>query len=356
MKKTAYLGFSLLLILALAAPGNAQNWTDNAEYDAYMAMFNEADPAKKCTLGETFLNEKKSAAAAYRLQAFQITINACLQGGSAAKVYALSDAVPQLLENPDVATKAYAFSLAMTAAQQADDFAKIVEYGDKVLAADPGGSNAQMALNAQITLSSLIPERLPEAAGAKNSALDKAFKLASDARVNANKVFNGPKPEGVTDQAWNAEAANIRGQIHSTFGLIHLHRMEYDKAVEEYKLALQINPKDGLAHFRIGSAYSGLASAASANVLKAIQTENEAKASRADQIMIDELVAQREAIQADWGTKRDAAIDHFASAVAIGGVVLQPAREQLEKLYQAKHESLDGLDQLINQKKSQLGL
>src|SRR5690606_29578663 len=120
--------------------------------------------------------------------AFQITIQACLQAGNAAKVFTLADGVPTLLPDADVATKAYAFSLAMAAAQQSDDFAKIVEYGDKVLAADPSGSNPQMALNAQVTLSSLLPERLPQDAAQRTAALDKAFKLATDARATADRV------------------------------------------------------------------------------------------------------------------------------------------------------------------------
>ena len=54
--------------------------------------------------------------------------------------------------------------------------------------------------------------------------------------------------------------------------------------------------------------------------------------------------------------KRDRAIDELALAVAIGGVAGAPAREQLEKLYKVKNnDSLEGLDQLIAQKKAQLG-
>ena len=39
--------------------------------------------------------------------------------------------------------------------------------------------------------------------------------------------------------------------------------------------------------------------------------------------------------------------------LSLGGVVAQPARDQLVKLYQLKNGSTDGLDQLINSKKPQ---
>ena len=96
--------------------------------------------------------------------------------------------------------------------------------------------------------------------------------------------------------------------------------------------------------------------AASKAPLEAINAENDATKARLDQPVIDELVAKRQGIETDAREKRDKAIDELATSVAIGGVVAQPARDALERLYKVKNnDSLEGLDQLIAQKKSQVG-
>ena len=84
-------------------------------------------------------------------------------------------------------------------------------------------------------------------------------------------------------------------------------------------------------------AYQFLTSDASKAVVNAIKAENDAKTSHADQVQIDELVATRQGIEEDLNDKRDKAIDQLATAVAIGGVVGEPARTALTKLYQSKN-------------------
>jgi hypothetical protein len=131
--------------------------------------------------------------------------------------------------------------------------------------------------------------------------------------------------------------------------------LEYDKSTERYEAALKSNPKDGVSQYRLGISYQSLASAASKDLLEAYNAENAAKAARADQIQQDELVARRQALEEDVRVKRDKAIDALAKAVAIGGVVAQPAREQLERMWKAKNnDSVEGLEQFINEKKAQL--
>ena len=152
------------------------------------------------------------------------------------------------------------------------------------------------------------------------------------------------------------EKANLEGNLHATMGFIALNNREYPKAVEHYETALKSIPKDGIAHFRLGLAYQFLTSDASKAVVNAIKAENDAKSSHADQVQIDELVATRQGIEQDLNDKRDKAIDQLATAVAIGGVVQQPARDALTKLYQSKTAdgSTAGLEELIAQKKSSL--
>ena len=70
MRRTGHLGLSLLLILVLvsALPGSglaAQARQPQAktqpEYNAYLALFNEKDPAKKAELGEKFIADFKES-------------------------------------------------------------------------------------------------------------------------------------------------------------------------------------------------------------------------------------------------------------------------------------------------------
>ena len=349
MRRTGYLGLTLMLILALGLPAFSQQPAPKtkAEYDAYMLLYNEKDAQKKAEFGEKFLAENKDSE--FVPQAYQMLIGAYARAQNWAKV---TDAADRAVALPkaDAKLKAFAFENAMVASQQANNFDKIVEYGDKLLTLDPNN------LNAMITLSSMLPERLPADPAGKKAALDKAGALATKAMAGVQQFFGQAKPANVTDAQWNQEKTNLEGQLHATFGLVALNNQDYTKATSEYETALKSLPKDGLAHFRLGLAYQFLAADASKVLVEAIDAENKAKSERAEQSLLDELVAKRQAREEDARGKRDKAIDELVTAVAIGGVAGQPAREQLEKLYKVKNnDSLEGLDQLIAQKKSQLG-
>lgn len=354
MKKIGYLGLSFLLILVLGAATMAQTQAPQLktrpEYDAYTAAFNEKNPGKKAELAEKFLTDFKDSDLTFRAQALSWMVQGYAQSGNAAKAMDTASKLDQLVPNAPASTKASIYSQAMLAAQQSNNTDKVVEFGQKVLTIAPNDANTL------ITLSSIIPERLPQDEPKKKAALDQAEQYAKQAQAEVGKIFGGAKPDGMSDADWAKEKANIEGQIHSTLGFIQLNRQDYGKAAEQYETALKSTPKDGVAHFRLGLAYQYQANALSKTVLDAYKAENDAKAARADKPLIDELAAKREAVEKDLRDKRDQAINELATAVALGGVVAQPAREQLERLYKLKNnDSLEGLDQLINSKKSQLG-
>ena len=350
MKKMSYLGLSLLLMLSLVIPSLAQQAKSKAEYDAYMLFYNEQNLQKKGEAAEKFLADPAYKDSEFKLPAFQGAVIAYRNSQNWAKVMEMADKLPTYLPAADDNVKTFTYENAMVAGQQSGSFEKIVEYGDKVLGINPNN------LNAQITLSSMIPERLPTDEAAKKTSLDRAFDLASKAQAQIPQIF-AQKPAQFTDEQWSRERANLEGQLSATLGLIHLNRTEYDLSAEKYELALKTNPKDGISQYRIGLAYQYQASDATKAVVAAITAENEAKTARAEETVVNELVAKREGLEADARAKRDKAIDSFARAVAIGGIVAQPAREQLERLYKAKNnDTLDGLDQLISQKKTELGV
>ena len=319
MRRAGYLGLSLLLILAIGAPAFSQQPQprSTAEYNAYKAFYDEQNPQKKAELGEKFLAENKE-----------------------------SDFIPQ------------GYSMLIGAYARAQNWAKVIDAADRA-AALPKADNRLKAFayaNAMVVLSTTIPERLPQNDAAKKAAMDKAGGLATKALDGVQKFFSQPKPANFTDAQWNQQKADLESQLHAALGFIALNRQDYAKSVQEFDAALKSAPKDGVSHYRLGLVYQSLASEASKALVEAINAENAAKTAKAEQPAIDELVAKRQGVEADARQKRDKAIDELATAVAIGGVVGQPAREALERLYKVKNnDSLEGLDQLIAQKRSQLG-
>jgi tetratricopeptide (TPR) repeat protein len=344
MNRTVYLACSLLLTAALALPGFGQapaagqakqpQAKTTAEYNAYNALYMEKDPKKKAELGEKFIVDFKDSD--FILPSHRMIIGGYRDSGNWAKVLESADRAASL-PGADASLKGFAYGTAMQAAQQSNNFEKIVEYGEKVLTIEPNDPNALL------TLSSLIPERLPPDEPAKTAALDKATNYANKANTVIQQLASKLSPQ---------QKGDIEGQIHSTLGFIALNKQDYPKSVAEYEIALKTVPKDAVAHFRLGLAYQYLAAAASKATVEAINAENTAKSARAPQPELDELAAKRQFIQDDFTMKRDRAIDELATAVAIGGVVAQPAKQALDTLWKGKNnDSLQGLDEFIQTKK-----
>src|SRR2546422_7518450 len=83
------------------------------------------------------------------------------------------DAADRAATSPvaDNRLKAFAYANAMVASQNQNQIDRVLMYGDKVLAIDPND------LNTMITLSAVIPAKLPADNAAKKTALDKAEDL-----------------------------------------------------------------------------------------------------------------------------------------------------------------------------------
>lgn len=338
MKKTANLGFSLLLIWALAIPSFAQNTTPDGLYTAF---YNEMDAAKKVALGEQFINNADPAfkSSQYLPYIFQTVFNSYVTSGNLAKVLDTADKLGTLVPNADNRLKEFVFAQAMALAYQGNNTAKTVEYGDKLLAVNPANVNALMVVPPALLSS------LPAAGAARDSALAKAEDYSK-------KLIAAQAPQGIPAPQWQG----VQAQAHATVGQVSLLKGNYPDAALALGEALKLNPKDDASHYQLGLAYSNQLPAAQKLVLDAYTAENNAKNARADQIQIDELAAKRSALEAEFRGKRDLAIDSFARAVAVGGPNAATARTQLERLYSQKNESLNGIDALIAEKKSELGV
>ncbi len=325
--------------MALALHAMAQS---EAENNVYRIFYNEKDLQKKIDLGEKFLTDFKEST--YRSPILQGILGAYVQSQNWAKVIEHGDKLQSELPNADAKTKATLYTFAMAAAQSTNNAAKTIDFGEKVLASDANN------LNAQLLVATTIPQAMPQ----DKAANDKALNLATKALAGVAQYFSQPKPANMTDAQWKAARAEYDEQLHSAVGLIHFNRADYPKAVEEYQTVVKSNPKDAVARFYLGLAYRNQAAEASKAVLAAIQAFDAARTAKAPQPEIDELDAKRQGLQADFQVKRDKALDELASAVAIGGAVTQQARAALDNLYTTKNNSLDGIDQLIQQKKQQL--
>ena len=350
MRRTGYLGTSLLLVFALATaalPGFGQaaqakgpQAKTQAEYNVYKALYDEQNPQKKAELGEKFLTDFKESD--FIANTYTMIIGAYTRAQNWAKVF---DAAERGAASPvaDNKLKAFAYANAMVAAQNMNQLDRVLAYGDKVLAIDPND------LNTMITLSAAIPAKLPANDPDKKAALDKAEGLAKRALTGIQPLLSQATP------ATKPQIVQLESQLHGTLGLIAYDRPDYAKSMEEYDAALKGNPRDDVAHFYLGADYQVLTAQVSKTYQDAVKAENDAKAAHADQPTIDELAAKREGLANEVREKRDKAIEEYAIAVAIGGVVAKDARNALERLWQNKNDNLNGMDEFIAQKKQQLG-
>ena len=340
MKRAGYPGMSLSLILAVGLLGFSQARPPQpktpAEYTAYMNVYGEQDAVKKATAGEKFLAEFKESD--FISQTHTMVIGAYGKAQNWAKVMEAADRAAASSAADD-RLKAFAYGNAMVAAQNTNNVDKVISYGDKVLAIAPNDVDTIMVV------SSTIPTKLPTDEPGKKAALDKAAKLASQALVILQPLVN---------QAQGAEKApfvQAESQLHATLGLVAFNRTDYKKSIEEYEAAVKGNPKDDLAHYYLGADYSALTSQALKDYQAALKAENDAKTAKADQPTIDDLAARRAGLETEVRDLRDKAIEEFAIATAIGGPVAQQARGELTKLWTAKNDNTNGLEEFIAKKK-----
>jgi tetratricopeptide (TPR) repeat protein len=340
MRKTAYASLLLLLIIAFAVSGFAQQpqFKTKAEYDAYNAAYTATDPAKKAELAAKYLTDYKDPSdPSFKMNAYIMMTKGYLDAKNFPKAMEAAAKVDEAVPGLAADKKAQIYGYGMAAAQQADDVPKTVEFGEKVLSAAPND------VNTLITLAGLIPERLPTDEAGKKAALDKAEGFAKRGLTELGKI---QKPAAMSDADWAAIGAGL----HSSLGFVHLNRLEYDKSIEEYQQVVKATPKDGIAHFRMGLAYSGQAAALSKEYVASVDQQNEAIKNNAEKTAIDELKTKSDDLEQKLRAKRTQATDELATAVAIGGPVQQPAMDQLKKLWTGTPEEMN---QLIASKKPQ---
>ena len=309
---------------------------NKAEYDAYLAMYNEQDPNKKVDLATKFLTDFPDTE--FKPYVYQIQINTYASMGKPDKVVEVGEKFSSDFPQADNNTKKFVFQRVMQSYQQLNNFEKTVEYGDKLLALDPND------LPALLTLSSILPERLPQAEDKKAQQLDRAMEIAQKAMTHVNALTSGPKPAQITDQQWAEEKNRLQASVRASIGLVHLNKKEYDKAAEEYEKSTSLVRNNPIDFYRLGVAYAVQARALAKEL-------NDMVASLQGQANPDAAAAEAaKAKEKKFAEMRDKAIDALAKSVFLKGFTEQQARAELERLYKTKNNnSLDGLDALISQ-------
>ena len=164
----------------------------------------------------------------------------------------------------------------MIAAQNANNLEKIISYGDKVLAIDPND------LNAMITLSSVIPRRLPTDDAGKKAALDKADDLATKALAGIQALR---RPKALSRDADRPQLENKskatstpRWDWSPTTGRIS----EIHPGIRSWHC--KSTPKDEVAHFYLGVGIPEPdRTHRRPSYTDAVKAENDAKATKAEQ-------------------------------------------------------------------------
>jgi tetratricopeptide (TPR) repeat protein len=335
MKRTAYLGSSLLVMMVLLIPNFA--WAQ-ADGDAYRAYYAEENPAQRAALGEKFLQDFKTST--YTDAVYRQTVSAYYQLNNFQKVVALAEKVEDYSPSATPPQKAKVYAMGMDAAQKLNNASLAVTYADRVLKVAPED------LNALITLASTLSVTAPQ----DKAAQEKAEAAATKGLGVLGKMAGADV--GLSDADWAKQKVAIAGTLHSTLGSIYFNRGDYDKAVESMTEATKATPKDGGAWYILGLAVNQQAQAAIKKYTASVDQTNTMIKNRADSLAIEESKATTEALQEVARAKRDEAMDALATSVACAGPTAQPAKSQLDKLYQQKNGSMDGLDQLITQKQA----
>lgn len=151
--------------------------------------------------------------------------------GSALDPASRIKACEDLIKNfADSEFKTFALQMAALSAQEANDYEKMMIYGERTLEADPDN---YMVL---VAMASGLAQRTRE------FDLDKEEKLKRSADY-ANRALKAlgtalrPNPN-ITEEQWEGAKRDFRAQAHESLGMGAMVRKDYDTAIAEFKTAI----------------------------------------------------------------------------------------------------------------------
>lgn len=172
----------------------------------------------------------------------------------AAKVKCLDDFVSKY---PNSALLNFIYQLYTQAYGQQKNFAKVIEYADKLAALS--GIDAGARFNAYYThgaaYNALISDPSPDG---KKAAADPALaKAAQAAAAAALKTLDDvKKPDGVADEAWTKQVTQFKIFLNGVAAQAATIAKDWPSAIAAYKAVLALNPDDAISSYRLGLAYN----------------------------------------------------------------------------------------------------
>jgi tetratricopeptide (TPR) repeat protein len=341
MKRIAYWALPLLLIGALTTQGLAQaqqaqaepdpKWNSNAEFEAYMVCFKEADHAKKAACGEKFAVDYKNADPIVMTHIYKFMLLGFANAGNWAKTI-------ETIERQAMAPKLTADEkkqynqIGLVAAANAKNNPKTIEYAEKVLKDDP--KNFQ----ALVTLSGVLSSTLPQTDPAKGQQITRTLEVTRQALALPNP--------GLAAAQWN----QVQLQLRETTCLMLLNQQKYTESIAECQEALKLNPKDGFAWYWIGLSHRAALIDLAKKYNDAVKDYNDNRS--AGPLVVDEKRAIMQGADKVASDKKAEAEDAFAKAAALGGEAGKQAMAELQKLFEGTPADLE---KFIQEKKSQFG-
>jgi len=190
--------------------------------------------------------------------------------------------------------------------QSPPNVAKIEETANKLLQVNP------KQIYALYVLSSLFPQTFNNT----DPAADQKISAAMDhAKAGLDAVAALQKPATVSDDYWKKQADQLNGAFHQTLGFAALQKKDYGAAADELKKTAELSPNGAAGFYQLG---------------------------------IADLSQKPD-------TKYEQGIWALAHALSITGPTALPAdaqtqvKDYLTKVYDARHGSTEGLDQIMSQ-------
>ena len=320
------------LILSLAVAGSA--FAQSGENKDFTTIQDERDARKLKSLIEKFVSDYPSSAHRPELD-FKL-MGLYSDNKDLAQMLKHADSFALTQGSADNQSKSKFFTLAMEAARQLNNQNKMNEFADRALTADPNNISVLM------TMARTLSENAPAEPAARAASMDKAMGYA----VKAQKAA---KPEKTSDEEWDKAHARLHGIV----GLIYFSKSQWPDAATEFSEFLKKYPTDGLGQYRYGVTIFNQLQITLAT-LQDVQTKAIKARDAGDAEMLDAYADRLTKLTAEFEAQRDTTIDAIAKALAIGGPYATQAHQIIDPLYKQKHNSLDGLDPYILQKKTEM--
>jgi tetratricopeptide (TPR) repeat protein len=342
MKRIAPLSLCLLLCLVYALPAFSQGGENND----WQAIQDQRDTRQQASLIERFIGQYANSP--HRPDADKMLIAFWASNKDNAKIVNHADNFKVSLPSADSASKAEIYLQGIIAAVSLNNVRKVQEFGTLALAAEPNN----FAVLSIMASSGVVEPKTALEYATKASSLPKPKNMA-DAQYQTWMTRN----KNLIASA-NAPAAGAgAGPSPVGSGQALMGQKKYKEAIEMFDQALKQNPKDQAVHYLVALANYYLLS----DAVQVVQTANDEqiKAMIATPVVpadVEKAAAKKEQFTKVTLEHRDAAIESLAKAVAIGGPVTADAKKMFDALYQNRKGSLEGQDQLVEEKKKELGV